>query len=322
LTAIPSSVAVSVTITTLTLLLLPRCAATTAAARLLPRCCTAATASISTATIVIVLTTVATIVLSTALPWGWSTTSAPLLPRCGSTSGLSLPRRSRTIASFLRASASALVPADLPRWIASRATTQLVHQSFDIVLRAIDTRTLGRQIAEVLAWSTVWAVASHMTSVAANTTDDVCREVAGLRAVILAVTNLAAILASLVLVITKSTIEGGKLAQLVALELVLAFGNGGSLDSNVSENRIGVERCVTYCLDDIVDELLRLVDLLFGVGHDQAVQIFVLVAGVSSVRLALAFFDGAFAANGDLGAGLVLHLLERVTTRSNQQADC
>jgi hypothetical protein len=43
---------------------------------------------------------------------------------------------------------------------------------------------------------------------------------------------------------------------------------------------------------------------------------------VSCVRLALAFFDRAFATNGDLGTGLSLHLFERVTTRANEQTDC
>ena len=35
---------------------------------------------------------------------------------------------------------------------------------------------------------------------------------------------------------------------------------------------------MTYGLNDVVNQLLRLVDLLLGVGHDQAVQILLLVA--------------------------------------------
>lgn len=38
-----------------------------------------------------------------------------------------------------------------------------------------------------------------------------------------------AVLASLVLVVTKSSVECGEFAKLVALELVLAFWDGGSL---------------------------------------------------------------------------------------------
>ena len=57
----------------------------------------------------------------------------------------------------------------------------------------------------------------------------------------------------------------------------------------------------TYRLDDVVDQLLCLVDLFFRVGHDEAVQVFILVAGVSRVRLAFALLDGTLAADGDLG---------------------
>lgn len=67
-----------------------------------------------------------------------------------------------------------------------------------------------------------------------------------------------------------------------------------------------------------MDQLLRLVDLVFGVGHDEAMQVFLLVAGVSSVRSTLTLLDGAFAANRNLGARLGFHLLERVATRTNQ----
>jgi hypothetical protein len=68
-----------------------------------------------------------------------------------------------------------------------------------------------------------------MTSVATDTANNVGSEVLGVRAVVLAVTNFAAVLASLVLVVTKGTVERGEFTQLVSLELVLAFGDGGSL---------------------------------------------------------------------------------------------
>ena len=79
---------------------------------------------------------------------------------------------------------------------------------------------------------------------------------------------------------------------------------------------------VTYRLNDIVDKLLGFVHFLFGIGHDQTVQVLVLVAGVSGIRFAFTLLDRAFAANGNLGLRLGLHLLERVTTRTNEQADC
>jgi hypothetical protein len=68
-----------------------------------------------------------------------------------------------------------------------------------------------------------------MTSVATDTANNVGSEVLSVRAVVLAVTNFAAVLASLVLVVTKGTVERGEFTQLVSLELVLAFGDGGSL---------------------------------------------------------------------------------------------
>lgn len=75
---------------------------------------------------------------------------------------------------------------------------------------------------------------------------------------------------------------------------------------------------VTYSLDNLVDEPLGFVDLLFRVCHDQAMEVLVLVAGVSSVRFALALLDRAFASNGDLGARLCFHLFERITTRTDE----
>jgi len=78
----------------------------------------------------------------------------------------------------------------------------------------------------------------------------------------------------------------------------------------------------TYRLNNVVDELLRLVDLLLGIGHDQAVQVFLLVAGVSCVRSSFALLHGAFATNRDLCARFGLHLLERVSTRADEQANC
>lgn len=86
-----------------------------------------------------------------------------------------------------------------------------------------------RSIAPIGATLSVWAVSRHVTSVATDSADDVCGEVALLGAVILPVADLTTVLAGLVLIITESTVEGCKLAQLVALKLVLAFRNGSSL---------------------------------------------------------------------------------------------
>jgi hypothetical protein len=68
-----------------------------------------------------------------------------------------------------------------------------------------------------------------VTSVTADTTNDVGSVVLGVGAVVLAVTDFTTVLASLVLVVAEGTVERGELTQLVALELVLTFGDRGSL---------------------------------------------------------------------------------------------
>jgi hypothetical protein len=62
-----------------------------------------------------------------------------------------------------------------------------------------------------------------------DTADDAGREVLLLWTIVLAMTNLTTVLAGLVLVVTKGTVEGGKLTKLVALEFVLAFRDRSSL---------------------------------------------------------------------------------------------
>jgi hypothetical protein len=81
-----------------------------------------------------------------------------------------------------------------------------------------------------------------VTSVTADTADDVGGVVLLLWAVILAMSNLTAVLASLVFVITQSSVQGGKLTKLVTLELVLTFGNGcGLMDLLACSQRSEVE---------------------------------------------------------------------------------
>lgn len=68
-----------------------------------------------------------------------------------------------------------------------------------------------------------------MTSISTDSADDVGREVALLGTIVFSVTDLTAVLASLVLVITKSTVKRCELTQLLALELVLPFWDGRRL---------------------------------------------------------------------------------------------
>lgn len=77
----------------------------------------------------------------------------------------------------------------------------------------------------------------------------------------------------------------------------------------------------THDLDDTVDELDALLNFLLAVAGDQTVQLIVLVVLESSSRPPLALLDTALAANADLGSALPLHLLERVTTRADEETE-
>lgn len=73
-----------------------------------------------------------------------------------------------------------------------------------------------------------------------------------------------------------------------------------------------------YSLNDVVNQLLGLVDLLLGIGHDQTVKIFLLVAGVSGVRTTFSFLDGTFSSDGNFGTGLSFHFLQGISTRTDK----
>jgi hypothetical protein len=92
------------------------------------------------------------------------------------------------------------------------------------------TSRTGRAIvAPVCSLLSVGAIPSHMAGISTGTADDVRREVGLLWTVVLAVTDLTTVLTSLVLIITKRTVERGKLSKLISLELILAFGDRGGL---------------------------------------------------------------------------------------------
>jgi hypothetical protein len=68
-----------------------------------------------------------------------------------------------------------------------------------------------------------------MAGIAAVAANDVGSEVALLGTVILAVTDTTAVLAYLVFVVAKRTVQRSKFAKLVALVIVLTFRGGSSL---------------------------------------------------------------------------------------------
>jgi hypothetical protein len=112
----------------------------------------------------------------------------------------------------------------------------------------------------------IGAISSHVTCISTDATDDVGREVALFRAVVFSVTNLTTVLASLILIVSKSTIECCKLTKLVTLELILTFWDRGSL--RILELWFESLQRKTYSLNNVVDQLLRLVNLLLGICHD------------------------------------------------------
>ena len=66
-------------------------------------------------------------------------------------------------------------------------------------------------IAPVCTTLSVGAISCHVTSVATDTTNDVGGEIALLGTVVLAMTNLTTVLASLILIVSKGTVESGEL---------------------------------------------------------------------------------------------------------------
>ena len=115
-----------------------------------------------------------------------------------------------------------------------RAAAKLSHEGFVLAIHAVATTnpSAGAGTVAVTPASAALAVGtitSHVTSVTADTTDDVGCEVALFGTIVLAVADLTAVLASLVLIVSEGTVEGGKLTELVALEFVLTFGNRSSL---------------------------------------------------------------------------------------------
>ena len=75
----------------------------------------------------------------------------------------------------------------------------------------------------------VWTIPCHVAGIATHATDDVGCVVLLLRTVVLAMPDLSTVLASLVLVVTEGTVQSSELSELITLEFVLAFGDGGSL---------------------------------------------------------------------------------------------
>lgn len=94
----------------------------------------------------------------------------------------------------------------------------------------------------------IGTVAGHMAGIATHSADDAGSEVLLLRAVVLAVSYLSTILASLVLIVTQSSVQSSELTELVTLQFVLALGNGSSLRMLVIAQQHGVGSGLTVSM--------------------------------------------------------------------------
>lgn len=92
----------------------------------------------------------------------------------------------------------------------------------------------GAIIAPACTSLSIRTVAGHMACVATHSADDAGSEVLLLRAVVLAVSYLATVLASLVFIVTQGSVQSSELTELVTLQFVLALGDGSSLWMSVS----------------------------------------------------------------------------------------
>jgi hypothetical protein len=154
-------------------------------------------------------------------------------PRCSTASWATLPGLEGAFPTSLRLGTTSIAVLDS----AARLTTaHFGHESVEFVLGSIADATLRTIAARTIVAPgltnlAVRTVASHVTSLTTDTTDDASRVVLFLWAVVFAMTDFTAVLAGLVLVVSEGTVESGELTKLVTLEFVLTFGNRSSLMS-------------------------------------------------------------------------------------------
>jgi hypothetical protein len=257
--------------------------------------------------IIVVVLTCIRVRSTTRSPWGRVATVTvalaivPALPRSRSTSRALVPGLdiTRVVAVTIGRTV------ELDALFGAILSTDLLQEGIHFGISYSTNRTGTSQVASaittvILTALTLSTIASNVARLAALATDQISGDVLLLGAVVFAMADLTTVLAGLILVITKSTVQSSKLSELIALEFILAFGNGSSR------------------LNDVVNQLLGFVDLVFGVGHDQTMQILLLVAGVGGVGATFAFFDRSFTTDGNLGSRFGLHLLQGVAARANE----
>lgn len=162
----------------------------------------------------------------------------------------------------------------------------------------------------------------HVTSLTADAANNVGGKVSLFGAVVLAMADVAAVLANLVLVVAQGTVEHGELSQLSSLVIVVAFRSRSGLCESSNPTCLKQEG-TTHNFNDRIDQLDTFAYFVLSIGDDETVQVFVVVVrrAPHAIRSTLSLLDRTFASNRDLGARLPLHLLQRVATRTDEETE-
>jgi len=99
-------------------------------------------------------------------------------------------------------------------------STEFKHK---ILIITVGIAASTRSTAIVLARLSFSTVTGEVTGIATNTANDIGSEVRAIWTVIFAMANFSTVLASLIFVVTESTVERCELAELITLEFVLSL---------------------------------------------------------------------------------------------------
>lgn len=143
------------------------------------------------------------------------------------------------------------------------------------------------------------AVTSHMSSAAANATDDIGSEVSLFGAIVFAMSNTTTVLANLVLIVPKSTIQCSELSKLVTLMIILTFGGGSGR------------------FNDLVNHSDTCSNFFLGFSENKAMKIFLCIVCIL-VGPGLAFLHAPLSTDADFSTAFTLHLFQTVATRTDE----
>lgn len=177
-----------------------------------------------------------------------------------------------------------------------RSLAQLRHQTHVLLIDLVRTGHDARLLRAT--------VLGNVPGTAADRAEDVVGHIRLVRTQPALVLCGAAVVAARRVRLAQRAVQLRQLPQLHAAQVVVTLGHLNAL------------------LDHILDPVHGLLHRLCIAGRDERVQRLILARQRLPVLAAhLALLHGALAANYDLGARVLLHRLQRVAARSNQQAD-